>query len=196
MVEFTEGPMFQRFIEAELFEALKYMPIVLLRGARQTGKTTLVKAICQLINHFHYLSFDHLPSLIAAKEDPVGFISRLEKPIILDEIQRVPELFLPIKADVDENREPGRYLLSADPLLIPKLGDSLAGRMRLLNLWPLSQGEILGKNETFLDQVFAQTPIPIGRNFMFKSGFKGISHERWLSKPSINDLRTTTLKLV
>lgn len=156
--------MFKRHIESKLFESLSYMPIVLLRGARQTGKTTLVKSICKSIETYTYLSFDHLPSLLAAKEDPVGFVSRLEKPIILDEIQRVPELFLPIKADVDENRQPGRYLLtgSADPLLIPKLGDSLAGRMRLLNLWPLSQGEIVGRNETFLDKIFSQSSISIG----------------------------------
>jgi predicted AAA+ superfamily ATPase len=156
---------FKRHIEAQLLESLSYMPIVLLRGARQTGKTTLVKSIRSSINHYHYLTFDYLPSLVAAKEDPVGFISRLEKPVILDEIQRVPELFLPIKADVDENRQPGRYLLtgSADPLLIPKLGDSLAGRIRLLSLWPLSQGEILGKRETFLDNIFTQSPLATGK---------------------------------
>ena len=153
--------MFPRFIEPLLFEALDYMPIVLLRGARQTGKTTLVKEISKKTN---YLTFDHLPSLVAAQEDPVGFISRIQKPVILDEIQRVPELFLPIKNDVDENRIPGRYLLtgSADPLLIPKLGDSLAGRMRLLTLWPLSQGEIHHKKETFLTRVFNDTPLQTG----------------------------------
>jgi predicted AAA+ superfamily ATPase len=157
--------LFKRHIEDKLFESLNYMPIVLLRGARQTGKTTLVKFIRSSINKYNYLTFDHLPSLVSAKEDPTGFISRLEKPVILDEIQRVPELFLPIKADVDENRRPGRYLLtgSADPLLFPKLGDSLAGRMRLLNLWPLSQGEILGKKEQFLDKIFTQSPILTGK---------------------------------
>lgn len=160
--------MFKRYIESQLFESLGYMPITLLRGARQTGKTTLVKSIRKSMDNYTYLSFDHLPSLIAAREDPVGFIARLEKPIILDEIQRVPELFLPMKADVDENRQPGRYLLtgSADPLLIPKLGDSLAGRMRLLNLWPLSQGEILGKKETFLNKIFTQPPISIGKSLI------------------------------
>jgi predicted AAA+ superfamily ATPase len=83
------------------------MPIVLLRGARQTGKTTLMKTISQSQKEYTYLSFDHLPSFLSAKDDPVGFISRIKKPAILDEIQRVPELFLPIKQDVDENRIPG-----------------------------------------------------------------------------------------
>lgn len=156
MVEFLsqDGTLFKRHIKSKLSQSLKSMPVVLLRGARQTGKTTLAKS--SLDGDYNYLSFDHIPSLLAAKEDPVGFISHLEKPVILDEIQRVPELFLPIKADVDENREPGRYLLtgSADPLLIPQLGDSLAGRMRLLTLWPFSQGELRNHNETFLDQIF------------------------------------------
>jgi len=156
--------MFKRYIEAKVLSALEYMPIVLLRGARQTGKTTLAKSIAAKMG-YNYVTFDHLPSLVAAKNDPIEFIARLQKPVILDEIQRVPELFLPIKQDVDENRLPGRYFLtgSADPLLIPKLGDSLAGRMRLLNLWPLSQGEILGTQETFLDLVFNRTPIPTGK---------------------------------
>lgn len=157
--------MLKRHITPKLFEALDYMPIVLLRGARQTGKSTLAKLICSLEKKYHYLSFDHLPSLIAAKNDPVSFISRLEKPVILDEVQRVPELFLPIKSDVDEHRIPGRYFLtgSADPLLIPQLGDSLAGRMRLLTLWPFSQGEIEGKEESFINRVFNQSPMPTGK---------------------------------
>lgn len=159
--------MLKRHIEPKLFAALDYMPVVLLRGARQTGKTTLAKSIGLHKKKYNYLSFDHLPSLIAAKNDPVSFISRLEKPVILDEIQRVPELFLPIKSDVDENRTPGRYFLtgSADPLLIPQLGDSLAGRMRLLTLWPFSQGEIEGKKETFLERAFNQSPILTGKTF-------------------------------
>lgn len=159
--------MFKRFLESKLVQALEYMPIVLVRGARQTGKTTLVKSLLSKEDESRYLSFDRVPVLIAAKDDPVGFISRLEKPVILDEIQRVPELFLPIKEDVDNNRVPGRYFLtgSADPLLLPKLGDSLAGRMRLLTMWPLSQGEIEGQKETFLDAVFGNTSIKIGKEF-------------------------------
>jgi len=158
----------KRNIEKKLVAALEYMPVVLLRGARQTGKTTLAKSISLLKKEYNYLSFDHLPSLVAAKNDPVGFISRLEKPVVLDEIQRVPELFLPIKSDVDENRTPGRYFLtgSADPLLIRQLGDSLAGRMRLLTLWPFSQGEIEGKQETFIDNVFNRSPMPIGKTLL------------------------------
>ena len=99
--------MFQRHIEKRLKEALDYMPIVLLRGARQTGKTTLSKSVCVSERAEAYLSFDNLATLVTAKEDPVGFITRITKPVVIDEIQRVPELFLPIKCDVDENRKPG-----------------------------------------------------------------------------------------
>ncbi|KKQ32172.1 MAG: hypothetical protein US49_C0014G0019 [candidate division TM6 bacterium GW2011_GWF2_37_49] len=159
--------MLKRNILPKIYSALEYMPIVLLIGARQTGKTTLAKIVASQEKKYNYITFDHLPSLLAAKNDPVSFISRLDKPVILDEIQRVPELFLPIKSDVDENRTPGRYLLtgSADPLLIPKFGDSLAGRMRLLTLWPLSQGEIEGRTETFLDQVFNQPLALTGKTY-------------------------------
>ncbi len=161
--------MFQRHLKSKILDAIEFMPVILLRGARQTGKTTLVKSIAKSEKklNYNYLSFDHLPTLMAATNDPISFISRIKKPVILDEIQRVPELFLPIKSDVDENRIPGRYLLtsSADPLLIPKLGDSLAGRMRLLTLWPLSQGEIEGKKETFLDHVFSQSPFSTAKTF-------------------------------
>ncbi len=155
--------MLRRHIQFILLEALTFMPVVLLRGARQTGKTTLVKRLCADFPDYQYITFDHLPTLMAAKEDPVNFISRQQKPVILDEVQRVPELFLPLKRDVDENRQPGQYLLtgSADPLLLPKLGDSLAGRMRLLNLWPCSQGEILGRQETLLDTLFGKGPLPL-----------------------------------
>ncbi|MCF7800259.1 ATP-binding protein [Candidatus Babeliales bacterium] len=156
--------MFKRYLEKKILDALEYSPIILLRGARQTGKTTLAKVISAEKN-YNYLTFDNLTTLVAAKNDPISFISRSEKPIILDEIQRVPELFLPIKSDVDENRIPGRYFLtgSADPLLIPKLGDSLAGRMRLLTLWPLSQGEIEGKKEHFLNDLFEKKELVIGQ---------------------------------
>lgn len=97
---------------------------------------------------------------LAAKADPSAFIKNIKKPIILDEVQRIPEIFLSIKMDVDNNRSPGRYLLtgSANPLLIPTLGDSLAGRMEIIDLMPLSQGEIEGIKEKFIDKAFTSQP--------------------------------------
>ena len=88
-------------------------------------------------------------------------IRGLPKPVILDEVQRVPEIFLTIKHDVDQERIPGKFLVtgSANPLLLPRLGDSLAGRMEILPLLPLSQGEILGTEEHFIDFLFNKESI-------------------------------------
>lgn len=155
--------MFKRNIRARLQKALQRSPIVLLTGARQTGKTTLMKQIGQG-QDYHYITFDDIRFLSAAQNDPIGFIEGLKKPVILDEVQRIPEIFLAIKQDVDENRQPGRYALtgSANPMLIPRLGDSLAGRMEIFNLFPLSQGELVGRCESFVDKVFnQQLPMPL-----------------------------------
>lgn len=96
----------------------------------------------------------------------LGFLSDITKPVILDEVQRVPEILLPIKQDVDKHSLYGRYALtgSANPLLIPKLGDSLAGRMQILNLWPLSQGELTGIKESFIKDAFATSFKHISSN--------------------------------
>ena len=71
--------MYKRHMEERLFQALEYMPVILLRGARQTGKTTLVKTIRERKSEYNYLSFDNLATLIAAQEDPAGFISSIKK---------------------------------------------------------------------------------------------------------------------
>lgn len=146
-----------RNISQLLNDALGRSPVVLLTGARQTGKTTLVQELSKN-GEYSYRTFDNLSFLAAAQNDPQGFIDELDLPVILDEVQRVPEIFLPIKMAVDSNRRPGMFLLtsSANPLLLPRLGDSLAGRMEVINLFPFSQGEFYGRKETFLDLVFSQ----------------------------------------
>lgn len=135
--------MFPRHIQPRLTDALTDTPVVLLNGARQTGKSTLVQTLAASAGR-RFLTLDDRVVLAAAKNDPAGFISGLSGPVALDEIQRAPELFLDIKAAVDRDRTPGRFLLtgSANVLLLPTLADSLAGRMEVLNLWPLSAGEI------------------------------------------------------
>ncbi len=137
------GDMYSRHISPLLIEALSDTPVVLLNGARQTGKSTLAQSLVTSAA-YRYLTFDDWVVLSAAKDDPVGFISGLSGPVILDEVQRVPEIFLPIKAEVDRDRRPGRFLLtgSANVLLLPRMADSLAGRMEVLSLWPLSSAEI------------------------------------------------------
>ncbi|MFU8798166.1 MAG: ATP-binding protein [Gammaproteobacteria bacterium] len=145
--------MFIRHLKPILLEALADSPVVLINGARQTGKSTLAQSISQA----QYLTFDDIDVLSAAKYDPQGFIAGLNETVVLDEIQRVPELFLAIKASVDRQRIPGRFLLtgSANILLLPKLAESLAGRMEIQTLWPLSQAEITNTPHNFIDALFA-----------------------------------------
>jgi predicted AAA+ superfamily ATPase len=149
--------MLTRNITANLLAALADSPVVLLNGARQTGKSTLVKTIAAKEHPARYLTLDDVSVLSAIRHDPQGFLAGLDGPVIVDEVQRAPELFVSIKAEVDRNRQPGRYLLtgSANVLLLPKLSESLAGRMEILSLWPLSQGELEGVREGFVDALFA-----------------------------------------
>lgn len=148
--------LYLRFSEASLQEALQDTPVVLIHGSRQCGKTTLAQSIGAQLG-YHYISFDDDNQLQAAKADPVGFVQSLPEKTILDEIQRTPELFTSIKASVDKNRQPGRFILtgSANVLLLPKLADSLAGRMEIIRLRPLAQCEIAGQKPGFFNQLFS-----------------------------------------
>lgn len=147
--------LYSRYAEKALLEALEDTPVVLIHGSRQCGKTTLAQAVGEKLG-YHYISFDDNNQLQAAKSDPIGFIQSLPEKTTLDEIQRIPELFTSIKASVDQNRKPGRFILtgSANVLLLPKLSDSLAGRMEIIRLRPLAQCEIAGSKTVFLDQLF------------------------------------------
>lgn len=140
-----------------LLDALRDTPVVYLEGARQTGKSTLARAVAERQHPARYLTLDTAAVLAAASNDPEGFIAGLDRPVVIDEVQRAPALALAIKAAVDTDRRPGQFLLtgSASVLSLPALSDSLAGRMELLTLWPFSQGELAGTRETFVDRVFA-----------------------------------------
>ena len=146
--------MYPRTIQTALAEALNDTPVVLLNGARQTGKSTLVQALHPGIR---YLTLDDTAVLAAAKADPFGFIAAFNEPVCLDEVQRVPELFLAIKAAVDKQRTPGRFLLtgSANVLMLPQMADSLAGRMEIIELWPLAQSELNRHTGSVIDRLFA-----------------------------------------
>jgi predicted AAA+ superfamily ATPase len=148
--------MYHRYTASVLLEALQDSPVILIHGSRQCGKTTLAQSIGEQ-HGYHYISFDDNNQLQAAKTDPVGFIQSLPEKIILDEIQRTPELFTSIKASVDRNRKPGRFILtgSANVLLLPQLADSLAGRMEIIHLRPLAQCEIAGQKPVIIEQLFS-----------------------------------------
>lgn len=146
---------YPRFAESQLQEALEDSPVVLVHGPRQCGKTTLAQAAAQSHGHA-YISFDDDNQRQAAQADPVGFVQSLPDKVILDEVQRVPELFTSIKVAVDKHRQPGRFILtgSANVLLLPTLADSLAGRMAVIRLRPLARCELAGEKPMFLQQLF------------------------------------------
>lgn len=156
----------RRTIFTQLTEALADTPVVFLRGARQTGKTTLVKQLAEEAageeNSRQYISLDSATALAGALDDPTGFLQGLKKPVIIDEAQRASALMLAIKEDVDRERQAGRYLLtgSANILTLPGIADSLAGRMEVLTLYPLSQGEIAGTREDFIHALFQKNFPP------------------------------------
>lgn len=158
--------MHQRLLTPVLSAALAERPVVLLQGPRQAGKTTLTRAVAAE-RGMRYLTFDDVSVLSAARNDAAGFIAGLEGPVVLDEVQRAPELFPAIKLLVDQNRAPGRFLLtgSADVLALPTLSESLAGRMELLTLWPLSEAEIGATPGEFVGRLFRgklPSPPPAG----------------------------------
>jgi uncharacterized protein len=153
--------MLHRHLAGSLRDALSDTPAVLVNGARQTGKSTLVQSEELGKASRQYLTFDDPGLLTAAKRDPNGFIAGLNLPVTLDEVQHVPELFPVIKAAIDRDRRPGQFLLtgSANVMLLPKLSESLAGRMEVLTLWPFSQGEMHSVQENFIDSLFSRSPV-------------------------------------
>jgi predicted AAA+ superfamily ATPase len=155
--------MIERALTGRLLAALADTPVVLLVGGRQTGKSTLVTGLTDRGHAAEYVTFDDPIELAAARRDPVAFVRRFDRPVILDEVQRAPELFLPIKAAVDRDRRPGRFLLtgSANVLLAPAAAEALAGRMQALTLWPFSAAEIDGRpGGQFVERLFSDREPP------------------------------------
>lgn len=148
--------LYSRYAEVPLVEALADSPSVLIHGPRQSGKSTLARLVGGP-RGYDYITFDDDVARTAAQSDPSGFVAGLSERVILDEVQRVPSLFTALKQEIDRRRAPGRFLMtgSSQLLLVPDLSDSLAGRIEIVHLHPLSQGEVYGGAPYFLDDLFA-----------------------------------------
>ena len=172
----AEVPFYRRYADRVLAEALEDSPAVLIHGPRQCGKTTLAQVVCAPDQvrwrgrpagwrgspagaGYAYVSFDDDVVRSGAETDPMGFVAALPERVILDEVQRVPGLFAALKLDIDRRRVPGRFVLtgSSNALRVPTLADSLAGRLQIVRLHPLSQLELEappGQAPGFLDSLF------------------------------------------
>ena len=157
--------MYPRLIEHRIREALSDTRVVMVSGPRQAGKTTLAR---QLANGSRpYLTLDDATVRGAALDDPAGFVRGLSRAVI-DEVQRAPDLLLAIKATVDTDPSPGRFLLtgSANLMTLPRVADSLAGRMEVVRLLPLAQAELGRVAPTFLDRAFAGLAPSAGKTVL------------------------------
>lgn len=154
--------MYSRNVISRLLRSLQRNPVVAINGSRQVGKSTLLKGLIADAYQASYVSFDDQSVLFAAERDPGAFLGQYDGAVAIDEVQRSPDILLAIKHVVDSEKSCGRFLLtgSANVLSMPKLADSLAGRMIVHTLWPLSQGEIRGRQEGFLNWVFGDSKIP------------------------------------
>ena len=145
--------MYERLVERRTEEALSDTPVVLIVGPRRAGKTTLARKMGDADRT--YVTLDDQTVLDAARSDPTGFVRGMDRAII-DEVQRTPELLLAIKRAVDEDYRPGRFLLtgSANVMTLPKVADSLAGRIETIRMLPLARAEIVGTVPVFLERLF------------------------------------------
>ena len=151
-----------RNLKIPLLEAAKDTPVVMINGARQSGKSTLMKGLFSPENSPEFVTLDDFAVLESARSAPKSFIQQFAGRVIIDEIQKLPELLSPIKESVDRNRVPGKFFLtgSANVLTLPKVSESLAGRIEIHTVWPLSQGEIKGVQEAFIDALFSDAKLP------------------------------------
>jgi len=147
--------LYPRFILGRVREALVDTPVVAINGARQVGKSTLVTELLDRPGRTEIVTLDDTTQLQAARADPNSFVQR-DGLLVIDEVQRVPELFPAVKAAVDRERRPGRFLLTGSSRLLStaEMSASLAGRVEIIDLWPLSQGEIHDRTSSFVDALF------------------------------------------
>ena len=157
--------MFPRYLKPRLTIALNRSPVVYLTGARQAGKTTLVRRLAG-DRGMAYYTLDDPAVLAAARADPVGFITGLAGPVVIDEVQRAPDLLLAIKMAVDSDRRPGRFLLTGSMGFKSRseAAAALVGRAEFLTLRPLAQSELERSKRNFVAGLWASDPRELMRS--------------------------------
>lgn len=150
----------RRHIESEVRDVLSSSRAGAILGPRQAGKSTLARELQRGGLVPNYYNLDEEATRRVARSDPDGFVADIAKPAVIDEIQRAPDLLLAIKQVLDTSDARGQFLLtgSANVLASRAVADALPGRVEYVSLWPLSQGEIEGRRETFVDRLLAGDP--------------------------------------
>jgi predicted AAA+ superfamily ATPase len=186
-----------RHVTPHLREALEGFRVVVVNGPRQAGKSTLLGLVADDIGG-DLVTLDDRTSLRTARTDPSGFVTGRDRPLLIDEVQRGGDpLVLALKAEVDEHPDRvGRFVVSGSSrfLTVPTLSESLAGRARIIDLWPLSQGELAGQVESFVDVAF-DTSSDL-RNVVVPASSRGELFERIVlgGFPPVHGLRTHRLR--
>jgi predicted AAA+ superfamily ATPase len=139
----------QRLILEDIKEYQKFFPVLLISGARQVGKSTLALHL----NIDNYITLDDINMYEMAKNNPKGFIESLSKPVVIDEIQRLPQLLISIKEYVDKERINGEFILTGSASLqgFKEISDSLAGRIGIVELYPFSLKEKNQNSDNIID---------------------------------------------
>ena len=154
--------LFARHIRTQVEEALDWARVIMIHGARQSGKTTLARMIAEARGGT-YASMDDEGLRESVLDDPVTFLAHQRYPLVIDEVQRGGDrLVFAVKRLVDEERTPGRFILtgSTNFLTVPNISESLAGRVQIFRLWPLSEAELIGTHPTEIDCWFEGGPDP------------------------------------
>jgi uncharacterized protein len=144
-----------RHLQPLVSEALTDTRVVGIVGPRQAGKSTLAQRLVAMTEAATYVTFDDLAVRTTAEADPQGFVTGRPGLLAIDEVQRVPNLLLAIKAEVDRDQRPGRFLITGSAQLSATRGvsDTLAGRIERFELWPFSQSEVTATPATLVDRL-------------------------------------------
>lgn len=160
-----------RIAHPSILTALADTRVVAVLGARQVGKSTLTRRIATADRPMAVVNLDDATLRDAAASDPAGFLAGYGRPVLIDEVQRAPDLLLSIKEIVDADTTPGQFLLtgSANILTAPKIQDALTGRAEYVTLWPFAQAEIASASTNFVDRLLDADPprveaAPVGRD--------------------------------